>query len=121
MNTPFYEYRHIVGLEETNLVGNVYFVNHIRWQGRCREMFLKDHAPGVLQRLLEDLSLVTINCACNYLAELTALDEISVRLYLHSLMQNRIALRFEYWRVGKGVEELVAEGTQEIEIGRAHV
>jgi enediyne biosynthesis thioesterase len=114
LNTPYYEYRHIVGLEETNLVGNVYFVNHLRWQGRCREMFLKDHAPGVLQRLLEDLSLVTVNCACNYLAELTALDEISVRLYLHSLMQNRIALRFEYWKVGKGVEELVAEGTQEI-------
>lgn len=77
-------------------------------------MFLKDHAPGILQRLREDLSLVTVNCACNYLAELTALDEISVRLYLHSLMQNRIGLRFEYWRVGKGPEEMVAEGTQEI-------
>lgn len=114
MNTLYYEYRHTVGLEETNLVGNVYFVNHLRWQGRCREMFLKDHAPGVMRRLLEDLSLVTVSCACSYLAELTALDEISVRLHLRTLMQNRIALRFEYWRISPGREELVAEGTQEI-------
>ncbi len=110
----YYEYRHIVGLEETNLVGNVYFVNHIRWQGRCREMFLKDHAPGVMQRLFEDLSLVTVSCGCNYLAEATALDEISIRLYLGDLAQNRISLRFEYWRINRGPEELVAEGTQTI-------
>lgn len=111
---PYYEYRHIVGLEETNLVGNVYFVHHIRWQGRCREMFLKDHAPGVLQRLFEDLSLVTISCGCNYLAELTALDEISIRLYLDDIRQHRIWVRFEYWRIGKGADELVAEGSQEV-------
>ena len=33
---PYYEYRHIVSFEETNLVGNVYYVNYLRWQGRCR-------------------------------------------------------------------------------------
>jgi enediyne core biosynthesis thioesterase len=104
----------VVGLEETNLVGNVYFVHHIRWQGRCREMFLKDHAPGVMRQLVEDLSLITVSCGCNYFAELTALDEISIRLYLDHLAQNRIGLRFEYWRVGQGQDELVAEGTQEV-------
>ncbi|HVR11545.1 MAG TPA: acyl-CoA thioesterase, partial [Thermoanaerobaculia bacterium] len=41
----YFEYRHLVGFEETNLVGNVYYVNHLRWQGRCREMFLLEHAP----------------------------------------------------------------------------
>ena len=33
-----YEHRHIVGFEETNLTGNVYYVNHLSWQGRCREL-----------------------------------------------------------------------------------
>jgi enediyne core biosynthesis thioesterase len=28
-----YEYQHVVGLEETNLLGNVYYANHVRWQG----------------------------------------------------------------------------------------
>ena len=77
-------------------------------------MFLKDHAPGVMQRLFEDLSLVTVSCGCQYLAELTALNEISVRLYLEDMGQNRISLRFEYWRIDRDPEELVAEGTQEI-------
>src|SRR5208282_2982394 len=39
----YYEYRHVVGFEETDLMGNVYFVNYVRWQGRCREMFLFEH------------------------------------------------------------------------------
>ena len=28
-----FEYRHVVGFEETNLVGNVYYVNHLRLAG----------------------------------------------------------------------------------------
>ena len=71
-----YEYRHVVGFEETNLVGNVYYVNHLRWQGRCREMFLRKHAPGVLRALAKDLALATVRCSCDYLRELNAFDEI---------------------------------------------
>jgi enediyne core biosynthesis thioesterase len=108
-----YEYRHIVGLEETNMTGNVYFVNHLRWQGRCREMFLRDHAPGVLRQLSEGLVLLTVRCSCDYLSELAALDEISVRLFLDDLFLNRLVLRFEYWRIS-GASELVARGVQEI-------
>ena len=29
----YYEHRHVVSFEETNLVGNVYYVNYVRWQG----------------------------------------------------------------------------------------
>jgi enediyne biosynthesis thioesterase len=100
-----YEYRQIVGFEETNLVGNVYYVNHLRWQGRCREMFLRDHAPETLAELTQGLSLVTTRCSCEYLAELAAFDEI---------VQNRISLSFEYWRQDRGREELVARGEQQI-------
>ena len=55
-----YEYRHVVGFEDTNLVGNVYYVNHLRWQGRCREMFLREHVPELLNELQSDLALVTL-------------------------------------------------------------
>lgn len=110
-----YEYRHVVGFEETNLVGNVYYVNHLRWQGRCREMFLRDHAPGVLDELAGGLALVTVRCGCDYLAELGAFDEVIVRMKLASMVQNRIALDFEYWRAsGTHGDELVARGTHEI-------
>lgn len=109
-----YEHRHIVGFEETNLVGNVYYVNHLRWQGQCREMFLRDHAPGVLAQLDGDLALATVSCSCNYYLELRAFDEIVIRMRLSSVAMNRIGLDFEYWRVGEEGEELVARGKQEI-------
>jgi len=109
-----YEYRHRVAFEETNLVGNVYYVNHLRWQGRCREMFLMDHAPSVLEELSRGLSLVTTRCSCEYLAELSAFDEVVVRMRLDGMAQNRLSLGFEYWRAAEGGETLVARGEQQI-------
>lgn len=110
-----YEYRHQIGFEETNLVGNVYYVNHLKWQGRCREMFLRDHAPEVLEDLLEGgLALATVRCSCDYLAELEAFDEIVLRMRLGGIVQNRITLTFEYWRLNGDNEELVARGEQQI-------
>ena len=109
-----YEYRHLVGFEETNLVGNVYYVNHLRWQGRCREMFLHDHAPEILEELARDLALATVRCSCEYLAELEAFDEIVLRMRLGGAVQNRITLNFEYWRQNKEGEELIARGEQVI-------
>jgi enediyne biosynthesis thioesterase len=110
-----YEYRHRVGFEETNLVGNVYYVNHLRWQGRCREMFLFDHAPEVLTDLSHGLALATVRCSCDYLAELEAFDELVIRMRLGGLAQNRITLLFEYWRLhGGDREELVARGEQQV-------
>jgi enediyne biosynthesis thioesterase len=113
-----YEYRHVVGFEDTNLVGNVYYVNHLRWQGRCRELFLREHTPEVLSRLETGLHLVTTRCSCEYLAELFIFDEVVVRMRRGAVMQNRISLTFEYWRQRAGGgpegEELVARGEQQI-------
>jgi enediyne biosynthesis thioesterase len=109
-----YEYRHIVGFEETNLVGNVYYVNHVSWQGRVREMFLRDHAPDIIAELSRGLSLATVSVSCEYLAELTAFDEVIIRMRLGELTQSRMTLLFEYWRAGGAGEELIARGQQEI-------
>jgi enediyne biosynthesis thioesterase len=110
----YYEYRHVVGFEETNLVGNVYFVNYVRWQGRCREMFLLEHAPGVLDDLRGDLKLFTIKTECEYLSEITAFDTLSVRMRLEELTQTQILFAFDYVRIREGLEELVARGRQRV-------
>lgn len=109
-----YEHRHVVLFEETNLVGNVYYANHIRWQGRCRESFLREHAPELLAALAGDLRLVTTRCACDYLAELAAFDEVVIRMRVRGLAQNRVQMVFEYWRCTPSGEELVARGEQEV-------
>lgn len=114
-----FDYRHVVGFEETNLVGNVYYVNHLRWQGRAREMFLRQYAPEILAEFDHGLALVTLQCSCQYLGELKAFDQVIIRMFLRAIAQNRIAMRFEYWREGVK-DELVGRGEQEIACMRRH-
>ena len=109
-----YCWRHLVSFQETNLVGNVYFANHVAWQGKCREHFLHDHAPGILGLLQEDFALVTVRCACDYLAELEAFDTVEVRMNLEEVGRNRIAMRFEYWKLEEDGETLAARGEHEV-------
>jgi enediyne biosynthesis thioesterase len=111
---PYYEYRHLVGFEETNLVGNVYYVNYLRWQGRCREMFLLEHAPQVLAEIRDDLKLFTLKVECEFLSEISAFDELSIRMRLEDLTQTQIGFAFDYVKLTGGVEVLVARGRQRI-------
>ncbi|MFD6160849.1 acyl-CoA thioesterase [Nocardia sp. NPDC060256] len=109
-----YEMTHTIGFEETNLVGNVYFVHYFRWQGRCREMFLAEHAPDILDAIRHDLKLFTIKCECEYFAELTAFGELTIRMTLVDLTQTQIEFEFAYIQTDNGTEQLVARGRQRV-------
>ena len=126
---PSFEYRHVIGFEETNVVGNVYYANHIRWQGRCRELFLRERVPEIMEELERGLSFVTVRVSCDYFHELLAFDELVIRMRLAELSHHRMKLQFDYWRQSKPApageakpgtgraangEELVARGEQEL-------
>jgi enediyne biosynthesis thioesterase len=108
----------MIGFEETNLVGNVYYVNHLRWQGRCREMFLREHAPELVGAIADGLCLATTQCRCEYYRELEPFDRIIVRMRLGDIRQNRILMLFDYLRETAGGEDLVARGEQQIAVMR---
>lgn len=112
----YFEYRHTVGFEETNLVGNVYYVHYLRWQGRCREMFLQRHCPGVLSELQADLKLFTLKVDCEFYAELTAFDELAIRMWLSELTQTQVEFGFDYLKLtaADGGGLLVARGRQRV-------
>jgi enediyne biosynthesis thioesterase len=111
----YYEYPHTVGFEETNIVGNVYYVNYLRWQGRCREMFLKSHAPDVLADLRDDLKLFTLRVDCEFFAEITAFDDLAIRMRLIDLGQTQLEFGFDYLRLDAGGgETLIARGRQRV-------
>ncbi|GII02158.1 acyl-CoA thioesterase [Planobispora takensis] len=113
--SKYFEYLHTVGFEETNIVGNVYYVNYLRWQGRCREMFLKERAPEVLADLQDDLKLFTLKVECEFFAEITAFDELSIRMRLSELAQTQIEFSFDYVRLDAGGSEtLIARGKQRV-------
>jgi enediyne core biosynthesis thioesterase len=110
----YYEIRHTVGFEETNLVGNVYYVNYLRWQGRCREMFLWEKAPEVLAELRDDLKMFTLQAECEFFADSAAFDELSVRMRLEDLTRTQVQFGFDYVKISDGTEYLVARGRQRV-------
>ena len=112
----YYELRHRVGFEETNFVGNVYYVNYLRWQGHCRERFLVEEAPAVLAEIMgDDLKLFTLKAECEFFAEITAFDELSVRMRLDELTSTQVQFSFDYVHLkDDGVESLIGRGKQRI-------
>ncbi|MER5610044.1 acyl-CoA thioesterase [Micromonospora tulbaghiae] len=102
--TGWYVYRHVVTLDETNMVGNVYFAHFLHWQGHCRERFLADHAPAVLDQLRRgELTLVTVSCAMDYYEECFGLEEIEVRMSADGREGHRLSMHFEFLRAGREV------------------
>ncbi len=119
MSKRTFDLHHVVTFEETNVVGNVYFSNYFLWQGMCREMFLRQHAPQALMELRAgDLRLVTAHASCDYTDELVAFDEVCIRLSLNRFIPFGVSLNFEFGRLatagnGRGFE-VVARGRQDI-------
>lgn len=109
-----FEYRHLVTFEDTNVVGNVYFVRYLSWQGACRELFLREHAPELFVQLGADLALVTVRCSCEFFDELRVGEEVVVTMTLQEMRQNRVVMGFKYMRTGPTGPTVVARGEQEV-------
>jgi len=111
-------YERRITFEDTNVVGNVYFVNYFRWQGHCRELFMFEHAPEVATDVAEGrLRLVTTHSSCDFFEELASFDLVRVHMRLERFVQCGVRLAFEYRVLGKddreGDSPCVARGTQE--------
>jgi enediyne biosynthesis thioesterase len=118
---PAYEHRHVVGFDETSLVGNVYFSRYLEWQGICREHFLAEHARDVVEDLMrKKLAFFTRACSCEYLGDwgFTALDEVLLRMWLRRFRGGRMTLEFEYARVARP-DETIARGMHEVACKRS--
>jgi enediyne biosynthesis thioesterase len=116
-----YVYEHMVSFEETNALGNVYFSNFLKWQGICRERFLKDFAPEVIDEFADGLKIATMSCSCSYYRELYAFDRIAIEMCLANSRAfdemreaNVLRLNFKYWKDESDQKLLAAEGEQEV-------
>ena len=117
-STQHFELTHVVTFEETNLVGNVYYTNYFSWQGRCREMFLREHAPQTLAELQSGaLRLVTAHASCDFVDEFNAFDEVLVRLSLNGYIAHGVSLNFDFARAGNP-SDVLARGRQDIKFLR---
>jgi enediyne biosynthesis thioesterase len=104
-------YRHRVSFADTNVVGNVYFTRYLEWQGRCRELFLAEHARDVARDVASGrVLLVTVACAMDYFEECFAFDDLDIEMTLTEVTGSRIVMRFDYRRD----DIVVARGSQTV-------
>jgi enediyne biosynthesis thioesterase len=114
MRSQYYEHRHTIRFEETNLVGTVDETSYERWQGQCRELFLLEHAPDVLDELAGDVGLSIVESDFEHVAAVFAFEEVSIRMRLADMTASRIDLVFDFVRLRADREELVARGRQRL-------
>lgn len=109
-----FEYRLSLGLQETNVVGNVYFANYFLWQGKCREEFLRRHAPQVLEEFAAGFGMITKECSCVFHQEAFAFQQLVIRMGLERLTRTGMSMTFDYCREEEdGSLTLLAQGRQE--------
>ena len=107
---PAYEISRVVTFQETNSTGNVYFTEYLKWQGECRELFLTEYAPDVIEELSRNVRLFTSQCQCEYLGELFPFDRVTIRMREGESRSNSIELIFDYLRSS----QLIARGSQHL-------
>ena len=98
-------------LEDSNLVGNIYFGNYTLWSGRTRDHFFQQLAPAYYRGTGEQGELRCLYTKVEHLREAMPFDSIVVRMSLTALHERGVRLSFEFFRVGDdGDREKLAYG-----------
>jgi acyl transferase domain-containing protein/NAD(P)-dependent dehydrogenase (short-subunit alcohol dehydrogenase family)/acyl-CoA thioesterase FadM len=89
-------------LEDSNLVGNVYFSNYSVWQGRTRDSFLQLIAPEAFRLPFKGEAFCT-NAFIKHLREAMPFDQIQVVMRLQTLSERGARLYFDYFQYQDGL------------------
>ena len=85
-------------LEESNLVGNIYFANYGKWLGKVTdEYFYKTIKNGDSSIALQNEFFCT-NCDIYHLKEAMPFDQIEVKLHLERVFKRGVVLYVEFFK-----------------------
>jgi enediyne polyketide synthase len=86
-------------LEDANLVGNIYFDNYAKWQGRVRDVFFYETAPHLYRGGAPNGELMCRRVRVSHIREAMPFDMIYVNMGLRAVHQCGVKLEFTYHRV----------------------
>ncbi len=89
-------------LEESNLVGNIYFANYYVWQGVARDRFFQAVAPDLYRGTGEAGELRCLYHRIDHLREAMPFQRIAARMSLDAVHERGVRLRFEVFRLEDG-------------------
>ncbi len=101
-------------LEESNLVGNIYFSNYPVWQGKTRDYFLRDvMGREVLAAGYSGGELICLSSGSRHLREAMPFDTIEVVMSLRSVHVCGVKFQFDYYRCEGNERFKLATGYQD--------
>ena len=110
---PLYSEVFKTSLEDSNLVGNVYYGNYFIWQGRVRDLFINTINQKYLRGIGETGELICTHSRLDYLRDAMPFDEIKVELSARTVYEKGADLEFQYYRLlNDGNKEKLAVGKQ---------
>jgi len=99
----------VTALEESNLVGNIYFSNYGKWLGKTRDLYFFEIMPKFYLGAQNIREFFCANCDINYLNEAMPFDKIKVKMFLNKVFENSLELYFEFYKDNSGgVEKRLA-------------
>lgn len=105
--------RFLTSLEESNLVGNVYYGNYFIWQGRVRDRMLYEVYPEWFTQYEYASEMVCTHSRLNYLRDAMPFDEVVVEMSVTGVWENKVDFVFQYYRaLSEGAREKLAVGYQ---------
>ena len=90
----------LTSMEDSNLVGNIYFSQYYSWQARLRDHYLFTRFPEIFQWSNKS-EFVCIYAEVNHLQEAMPFETIEVSMYLYELFAEGFTLYFEYYSVSE--------------------
>jgi acyl-CoA thioesterase FadM len=98
-------------LQDSNLVGNLYFGNYSAWQGRLRDEFFHTLAPEYFNGRQSKAQLECLSFGTRHLREAMPFDQIEAVMQLSAVYDGGVDLWFDFHRVDStGSREKLAVG-----------
>ncbi len=101
-------------LENSNLIGNIYFSNYSKWINSTKDLFLYNYKPNIFRKTEFDGEFATLECKISYMQEAMPFDKILVKMYLVKLFEKGMVLRYEIFKVKANNNIKLAKVTQTI-------
>ena len=93
-----YERKISTSLENSNIVGNLYFANYYAWQGQVRDRFFYEIVPEYFKGVGEKGELICLDAEVKHLREAMPFDDIIVTMALKKLKKSSAVFYLEYFR-----------------------
>ncbi|MCI5224621.1 MAG: hypothetical protein D3924_18625, partial [Candidatus Electrothrix sp. AR4] len=100
----------LTSLEDSNLVGNIYYAHYYSWQARVRDKYLFKLLPEIFKQN-NGIEFTCVHAEVSHLQEAMPFETIEVSMYLKELFEEGFTLYFEYYSVnGQDKKKKLAHG-----------